>query len=201
MTFVLALLVCYLIGSVPTAYWLVRLTTGTDVRTVGSGNVGATNAMRTAGPVIGVIVLLVDILKGVLAVWLVPRAVLNASGLERILACGLAAVLGHIFPCFLRFRGGKGVATTLGMLLGSMPIIAAIVMGTWIIGFALTRYVSIGSLVAAVAIPTAQLIMRQSLPAVLLGACLAVLIIVRHRANIQRLLGGVEHRAWSRKGH
>jgi glycerol-3-phosphate acyltransferase PlsY len=200
MALALALLVCYLLGSIPTAYWLVKWAKGMDIRAIGSGNVGATNVLRTVGLWAGLAVFAIDILKGVIAAGLIPRWMLGASALGISLACGLAAVLGHDFSCFLRFRGGKGVSTTIGVLLASAPIVAGIVMGVWVLVFVGFRYVSLSSLVSALALPVGQLALRHSLPAVLMGACLSVLIIVRHRANIQRLLGGVEHRAWIRKG-
>jgi len=196
-----AVLLCYLVGSLPSAYLLVKWTTRVDIRTIGSGNVGATNALRTAGPLAGVVVLLIDILKGWLAAAVIPRWILGPPSPALALGCGLAAVLGHVFPCFLRFRGGKGVATTLGALGGSAPLIAGIVVATWGVVFLLSRYVSLGSLAAALAIPISQTMLHRSSGEILMGSVLAVLIIARHRANIQRLLGGVEHRAWSSPKH
>ena len=195
---IIALIGCYLIGSIPTAYLLVRWTKRVDIRTIGSGNIGATNALRTAGPWAGVVVLLVDVLKGVVAAGAIPQWLLGSSASAMALGCGLAAVLGHDFPCFLRFRGGKGVATTLGVLGASAPSVAGLVVGVWLVVFFAFRYVSLGSLAAAMTIPISQLALHQSLPQVLIGATLAALIIVRHRGNIQRLLSGTEHRAWSR---
>lgn len=190
------LLIGYLLGSLPTAYLLVKWTKRVDIRTLGSGNVGATNALRTAGPVVGVAVLLIDVLKGWLAAAIIPRWILGqAPPSAWALLGGLAAVIGHNFPCFLRFRGGKGVATTLGALAGSVPVIAGIVVGVWLVVFLLSRYVSLGSLAAAVAIPVSQLTLHRSTSELLAGSALAVLMVVRHRTNIQRLLGGVEHRA------
>ena len=192
----LALLGCYLLGSIPTAYLLVKWTKRIDIRTIGSGNVGATNALRAAGAWAGLAVLVLDVLKGVLAAGLIPRWWLGSPASGLALACGLAAVLGHAFPCFLRFRGGKGVATTLGALSASAPMVAGVVVGVWLVVFLAFRYVSLGSLAAAVAIPISQLALHQALPDVLVGSVLAVLIIGRHRGNLQRLLSGVEPRAW-----
>jgi|MGYP001601984633 glycerol-3-phosphate acyltransferase PlsY len=193
----LALLLCYLVGSLPSAYLLVKWTKHVDIRTIGSGNVGATNALRAAGPLAGMVVLLIDVLKGWLAAAAIPRWILGLPSPALALGCGLAAVLGHVFPCFLRFRGGKGVATTLGALGGSVPVVAGIAVGVWVAVFLLSRYVSLGSLAAALAIPISQAMLHHSVAEILAGSVLAVLIIVRHRANIQRLLGGAEHRAWS----
>ena len=185
----------YLLGSFPTAYVVVKRIKRVDVRTVGSGNVGATNVGRVAGKGAGAFVFVVDLLKGYIAArwlsaWLVP-----SPTLELQLACGLAAILGHNFPVFLGFRGGKGVATTIGVLLGAMPAVAASLLLIWLVVFALWRYVSLASLAAAVAIPIAQAVMGQRPAQIGLGAVMAGLIIVRHRANIQRLRQGIELRA------
>lgn len=190
----LALLAAYLIGSVPTGFLLVRWRSGVDVRTVGSGNIGATNVARAAGKGIGLLVLLLDLGKGLLAVrlvapWLVPQLALTGQ-----LACGLWAVLGHSVPVWLRFRGGKGVATTIGVLLGAMPLVAALCLGVWLACFVIWRYVSVASLAAALTLPLAQLALSQQPTQVLLGSCLTLLIWARHRANLERLLQGTEHR-------
>lgn len=198
MGFAAALVVCYLLGSIPTAYLLVRVTKGVDIRTVGSGNVGATNAMRAAGRAVGAVVYLADLGKGVLAAGVVPRWLLGVPAPGVALACGVAAVLGHDFPCFLRFRGGKGVATTMGVLLGSMPLVAGLTIGVWVAVFALCRYVSVASLAAAIVIPFSQLGLHRTHAEVVFGAVLALLVLVRHRSNLQRLLSGTEHRAGSR---
>ena len=190
---------CYVFGGVPTAYWLVKWTKRVDIRTVGSGNVGATNALRTAGPWAGLIVLVIDILKGVFAAWVIPRWVFGGTSSELSLACGVAAVLGHDFSCFVGFQGGKGVATTLGVLLATTPLIAGVVGGVWAAVFVVSRYVSLGSVSAAVAIPFSQVALHRPWHDVWLGWCLAGLILVRHRDNLKRLLSGVEHRAWTRK--
>jgi glycerol-3-phosphate acyltransferase PlsY len=200
MAFILALVACYLLGSFPTAYVLGKWAKGVDIRTVGSGNIGATNALRTVGLWAGIVVLSVDVLKGLMASSLIPRWLLEVTGPGVSLACGLASVLGHDFSCFLRFQGGKGVATTIGVLVGSVPLVAGVVGVVWVAVFAAFRYVSLGSLAAALAIPVTQLALHQALSEVVLGAGLGGLIIVRHRPNIQRLLRGVEHRAWSQKG-
>lgn len=198
MALLLAFIGCYLLGSIPSAYLLTQWAKHIDIRTVGSGNVGATNAGRVLGVWGGFTVFLVDALKGVLAAsvprWLPGLAVPGAP-----LACGAAAVLGHNFPCFLQFRGGKGVATTLGALLGSIPASAGLVGLVWLAVFVISRYVSLGSLAAAATIPVSELLLHRSLYEILLGSCLAILMIIRHRSNVQRLLSGVEHRAWSRK--
>ena len=190
-----ALLGAYLLGSIPTAYLVVKRLTGADVRHVGSGNVGATNVTRTAGFGPGLFVFLLDGLKGWAAVALVAPAVLPDGSPTARLACGVAAVVGHTAPVFLHFRGGKGVATSIGVLLGAMPAVAVAFVGVWVLCFALWRYVSVGSLAAAVSLPAAQWLAGQGMAEILLGAGLAALIIVKHRPNIERLLQGWEHRA------
>ena len=199
MQVLVAWVLCYVVGSIPTAYLLGKLVKGVDIRTVGSGNVGATNALRTIGVWAGIVVFLLDALKGVVAVRVLPQWLLGKVSLATALACGLMAVIGHDFPCVLRFRGGKGVATTIGVLVGSAWPVAGLVVATWVLIFALTRYVSIGSMAAAVAIPLSQLVFRHPLTATGVGGALALLIIIQHRANLKRLLMGTEHRARSNR--
>ena len=194
-----ALAVAYLLGSIPTGLLLVWKMKRIDIRTIGSGNIGATNALRTAGKLAGAAVLLLDGLKGAAAVTLVASSVLSQPDATARLACGVAAVVGHTFPVFLGFRGGKGVATTIGVLLTAMPGIAAAALAAWAAGFLLTRYVSVGSLALAIAVPVAQWASYHDRGRVLLGVSLAALIIGRHRANIERLLQGTEHRVAARK--
>ncbi len=193
MTLAALLLASYLLGSVPTAYLVARWVKGIDIRTVGSGNIGATNAMRAVGPWAAVVVLLIDGLKGALPARWPNFAAPGASG-SWSLACALAAVLGHNFPCFLGFRGGKGVATTLGGLIGAQPPVALAAIGTWFAVVIPTRYVSLGSIAAGVSIPLAQLALRRPLSEVGLGTMLAALILIRHGANLQRLRQGTEPR-------
>lgn len=189
-----ALIGSYLIGSIPTAYLLVKWLKRIDVRTVGSGNVGATNVTRVAGTKAGAVVFLLDVAKGLVAVLLIAPWLLSELTPARQLACGLAAVLGHLFPLFLAFHGGKGVATTIGVLLGTMPVVAGVCLLVWVACFLIWRIVSVGSLAAAVMIPLTQAATHHNLPEVLLGTTIAALIVLRHRANIERLLRGSEHR-------
>ena len=191
---IVALAGSYLVGSLPTGYLFVRWLKRIDLRAVGSGNVGATNVTRAAGVGAGSIVLLMDIAKGLIAVvGLAPWLIRPLSPATQ-LACGLAVVLGHAFPIFLQFQGGKGVATTIGVLLGVMPGIAALCLGVWLMCFLLWRYVSVGSLAAAMILPIAALVTRRPVAEVLLGAALTLLIVIRHRSNIERLVQGTEHR-------
>jgi len=190
-----ALTASYLLGSFPTAYLLVKWLKRIDVRTIGSGNMGATNVTRVAGLWAGVVVFLIDISKGLLATRLIASWLLSQPSPALRLACGVLAVLGHNFPLFLGFRGGKGVATTIGALLGAAPLIAGIYLATWGIVFWSCRYVSVSSLAAALAIPIAQYATHRRGLELILGSVLGALIILRHRANIIRLLQGREHRS------
>ncbi len=187
----------YLIGSLPTAYLLTKWLKGVDVRQVGSGNAGATNVARVVGKGAGVTVLLVDILKGVVAVTCIPRGLVWLGGQELPMAwpllCGVAVVLGHDWSCFLQFSGGKGIATSGGVLLGLRALdVLGITTLLWGISFACTRVVSLSSLIAAAALPVAFWAFRYGGMWIAFGAVLGALAIYRHSANIQRLLKGVE---------
>jgi len=198
-------LVAYLLGSIPTGY-LVARAKGIDIRTVGSGNIGATNAFRVLGKTAGAGVLIVDGLKGYAAcAWLCDALLqlLNVPAADaethRIVA-GFAAVLGHNYTCWLRFKGGKGIATTAGVYFALAPLSVSIAISAWIILVVATRYVSIGSLAAAVALPTAVWF-RKDCP-LLLGiatTALGLLAIFKHKANIQRLIAGTESRVQFKK--
>ena len=195
---ILALVGSYLVGSIPTAYLVVKSLKQIDVRTVGSGNVGATNVTRAAGLWAGVLVFVIDVLKGLIAVRVIaPYFIPPAIPVQ--LSCGLAAVIGHIWPIFLRFRGGKGVATTIGVLAGTIPAIAGLYMIVWLVCVGLWRYVSVGSIVAAMTIPLAQVVSHRPTTEILLGLALAVLVITKHRSNMIRLVQGTEHRIGSKE--
>ena len=185
----------YLVGSIPTAYLVVKWLKRIDVRRVGSGNVGATNVTRVAGPRAGLFVFLIDVTKGLAAVLVIAPWCLPSATPQLRFGCGLCAVLGHTFPVFLGFRGGKGVATTIGVLFGTVPMAAAAYLLVWTVCFLIWRYVSVSSLAAAVAIPVWQMVSHRSPAEVMLGTALALLIVVRHRSNIERLLRGEEPRA------
>ena len=192
----------YLLGSLPTGF-LVGRARGIDIRTVGSGNIGATNAFRALGRAAGSAVLLADALKGWMAVALLPQLVFTLFGMRlsndtreyyQILS-GLGAVLGHNYTCWLKFKGGKGIATSAGVLIALVPWALLIILGIWIIVFGLTRYVSLASLSASVALPFAVWICQSySRRLVIITACMGALAIYKHRSNIQRLLNGTENR-------
>jgi acyl phosphate:glycerol-3-phosphate acyltransferase len=179
----------YLAGSLPFGYWLVRALRDVDIRTVGSGNIGATNVWRTFGPALGLPVVLLDTLKG-----LVPALVgmLVAGSLWGVLA-GAAAMLGHSRPLFLRFeRGGKMVATCGGAFLGVAPIVGGAGALVWILAFAAFRYASVASIIAALSLPVIAFVLNESWPVVAFAAAAAVSVLFLHRANIRRLRSGTE---------
>ncbi len=194
--------ISYLLGSVPFGYILVRLFQGVDVRSIGSGNIGATNVARTGGKGLAITTLLLDALKGWLPVFLVlhlqgvPAS--DAAQLHTLASlAALAAVLGHMFPVWLRFKGGKGVATGLGVFLALAPLAMLIAMVPFFVIVAFTHYVSLGSILAAATFPVALWRLEGDLfPAPALAMCVGVslLVIVRHHQNIGRLLAGTESR-------
>lgn len=201
--FLLAAAGAYLMGSLPTGY-LVARARGVDIRRVGSGNIGATNVFRILGTPAGVFVLLVDAGKGALAVLSLPRLVpALAAGADPswlALVAALGAVLGHNYTCWLGFRGGKGIATSAGVLAALVPWAFLLVLATFLVTLAATRYVSLASVLAAAVLPFAVAgTPPGSKPLVVLTAALALLAIARHRANLQRLLAGTENRLGSRK--
>lgn len=195
----MALAGSYLVGAIPSGYLIVRWLKRVDVRTVGSGSVGATNVARAAGRGASLLVFAIDVAKGLLAVGLLAPWALGMPMRVEQLACGLAAVVGHCYPIFTGFRGGKGVATTIGVLLGAMPELAPTALLVWVCCFAIWRYVSVGSIAAALMIPTMQLGVREPWTDVALGGAIAGLVIARHRANIERLACGQELRAGRRR--
>lgn len=187
----------YLLGSIPFGYLIVKLTRGTDVRATGSGNIGATNVSRAAGKAAGVLTLALDAGKGYVAVWLAARW---AHGSTRwMMATAFAAVLGHMFPVWLKFRGGKGVATAMGVFLPFSREAVGAALVVWILVVGFWKYVSLGSIVAAAAFPILiyMLYSPRHAPtfAVSLGSTLiAILVIFKHRENIGRLIAGTESR-------
>jgi len=193
-----ATILAYLIGGMPFGYWLVRLTTGQDIRKVGSGNIGATNVHRTVGRKAGIMVLILDILKGFVAVWLAAQFTHDS-----VLAVALAAVavmIGHCYPVFLGFKGGKAVACFIGAFLYLAPLALAAIVPVFFAIVALSKYISLGSILGALIFPALVWLIGPHSPEILnasLGASL--LIVYRHVANISRLLTGRENK-FSLKG-
>lgn len=188
-TLILAVLTTYLLGAIPFGLLISRWMTGKDPRQHGSGNIGATNAMRTGGKTVGLLTLLADILKGTLPVAI---AVQQAQADEVVALIAIAAFLGHIFPVYLRFKGGKGVATMYGVLIPWLLVPGLISFAVWFISFKLSRYVSLASILGGVSLPIAAWAMGASQPALILCCTLGLLMVARHHSNIIRLIQGTE---------
>jgi len=193
---VLTAVFSYLIGAIPTAYIFGKLLKGIDIRQHGSGNVGATNAFRVLGKGPGIAVFVLDVLKGVLPVVLFGSLFqLDVNG--RIVAA-VAAVVGHNWTCFLQFKGGKGIATTLGVLLGLTIALPAIRLAvilcvlSWFLCFIITAYISVSSILAAVLLPILMVVVDAPFSMTLLSVLFCLFVVFRHRPNIQRLLIGQE---------
>ncbi len=187
----LAVLIAYLLGSVPFGYLLVRGFTGSDVRAVGSGNIGATNVFRTTGRGIGVLTLVLDALKAFAGVWIAARLT-NHSEIWTS-AAAVAALLGHVFPVFLGFRGGKAVASFIGAFLYLAPTALLGVTVVFLVAVARTRFISLGSILGAITFPLAVwIIVRPHWPLVVASVLAAALIVWRHAPNITRLHNGTE---------
>jgi len=194
---VLAAAAAYIVGAIPVGYLVARLFGVTDIRHQGSGNIGATNVLRTAGWLPGLVTLFGDIAKGWVAVALAGRI---GSDLPSALAVGaVAAVIGNCWSIFLGFRGGKGVATGLGALVRLVPLPALAALPVFIIVVLTTRFVSLGSLLGAACVPFGALALGAPRPAVFGALAVAVIVIVRHHENIARLRAGTEHRFGERR--
>ncbi len=188
----IALIAAYLIGAIPFGFLLVKLKTGGDVRTAGSGNIGATNVLRTSGRAAGIATLLLDIAKGYFAVWLAGR--ITGGGALSSSAAALAVMAGHAYPVFLRFRGGKAVACFVGAFLYLTPaaIGAAAILFIGIV--AVTRFISLASIIGAGTFPLAVwLILHPPWPVLVAAMVACAFIIYRHQANLERLHRGTEH--------
>ena len=196
--------ISYLIGSFPTGYVVGRMR-GVDIRTVGSGNVGATNVTRHLGKGFGYPVFVIDFLKGLVPV-LLARIVAERCQLDSIRSdlcvalAGILSVIGHSYPVWLGFRGGKGVATSLGVIFGINWIAGSVMCGVWVAVFKITRYVSVASIAAAIALPAAMITLLflhelQSTVLVYFSLFLAAIVVIRHHSNMSRLLNGTEPRS------
>jgi glycerol-3-phosphate acyltransferase PlsY len=203
---IIVILGAYLLGSIPTSVWLGRTIKGVDLREHGSGNAGATNAFRVLGKPIGSLVLLLDMLKGFLAVHLALLQHEIAPGTEAWMifkiGLGLLAVVGHIFPVFAGFRGGKGVATITGVALAIHPFAALAAMGVYLLVFLLTRISALGSLIAVLTYPMWILWVFQSeyLTIRIFSLVVVVLVLITHRSNILRLIHGEEKSLFRKQG-
>jgi len=186
---VVILIVSYLIGSIPFGYIFAKTFGKTDIREHGSGNIGATNVLRVMGWKLALPVFILDLLKGFLAVFL-AKAVGSGSLLP--LAAGMLAMIGHSFPLFLGFKGGKAAATAIGVLLALSGWVTLSLFGAAMLILALTRYVSLASMIGSLLVPLFFRLFGFELSYIIFGLALAVLVILRHQANIKRLLSGTE---------
>jgi acyl phosphate:glycerol-3-phosphate acyltransferase len=191
-TSVLLIAAGYLVGSIPFGYWLVRAVRHADIRTLGSGNIGATNVWRTFGWRLGVPVMLLDVAKGFVPAFV---ALQWAGSLTAVLAGG-AAMVGHARPIFLGFaKGGKAVATAAGAFFALAPAVGLLASCLWIVVFVLTRYASVASMLAACSLPVLAWALDEPWPVVAFAGAAAVVVVVLHRANVRRLIAGTESRA------
>lgn len=204
MSYLITAIGAYLLGSIPTGY-LVAKVKGVDIRSVGSGNIGATNVFRILGKPAGIFVLVADGLKGYAAcAWMVDFIGRRWGGgmvdIEYLrLTAALAVVLGHNYTCWLKFKGGKGIATSAGALAALVPWALVIILTIFILVFAISRYVSLGSISASAALPVATWLTKGSLTMILATTAMAALAIYKHKANIQRLLNGTENQVGAKK--
>jgi glycerol-3-phosphate acyltransferase PlsY len=217
---IVVLLISYVIGSIPTSIIAVKIANAGDIRKFGSGNAGGTNVLRMLGWKIGVAVILFDLFKGVVATYYVPQIFWdpnplpfnNATPFQDFtvvqIICGIVAVLGHIWTLFAGFKGGKGVATGAGMILGLAPVEFAVIIGVFTIVFLLSRYVSLGSIIAAMAFPATMFVRENffhvDIPGyhtlVYFAIGVSMLITYTHRENIRRLMAGTENKLTHFKG-
>jgi glycerol-3-phosphate acyltransferase PlsY len=209
LSYILAALAAYLLGSIPTGF-LVAKAKGIDIRSVGSGNIGATNAMRVLGKPAGIFVMVMDMLKGWIACFLAPAVggficmvISNKDFFDDppvpmgrfIVIAGIFAVLGHNYTCWLKFKGGKGIATTAGVYLALAPWALLVALVVFILAILLTKYVSVGSMSAAIALPVTVWVMTpHNLFLGIVTTALGALAIYKHKSNLQRLIAGTENR-------
>ena len=202
---ILGILISYLIGSIPTGYIFGRALKGIDIRKFGSGNVGATNALRVLGKPAGIAVLVLDILKGFVVVFflgniIVARITGIPDDITTRLLLGLSCICGHNWTIFLKFKGGKGMATTLGVLLGltvkvaGLKLIFALVILTWLVVFIITRIVSLASILSGITLPVYMFLFKQPRILICSSVLLSMFIILRHKSNLKRIFEGKEPR-------
>ena len=206
--YILTALGAYLLGSIPFGF-LVAKAKGIDIRSVGSGNIGATNAMRVLGKPAGIFVLLMDAAKGFVATvymaplvhgWIAPDVAEKSLGLNLFVFAGVCAVLGHNYTCWLKFKGGKGIATTAGVYLALAPWAVLVALVVFILAVLLTKYASVGSIAAAIALPITVWVMTpNNLFLCLVTTALGFLAVWKHKGNIQRLMAGTENRLGQKK--
>jgi acyl phosphate:glycerol-3-phosphate acyltransferase len=208
-SYIVGIIISYLIGGIPFGY-LIAIAKGIDIRTQGSGNIGATNVGRVLGKKYGLIIFILDMLKGFIAVFFVPALVSSAVNIPTttdnllVILCGFCAVSGHAFPVYLKFKGGKAVATSFGVFIWLVPISIAIAFGVWFLTVIVTRYVSLGSMICSMALVVAVVVVVDSpfgdnVYLTAMSVAVAILIIARHTSNIQRIIAGTEKKVFSKK--
>ena len=186
---VVLMIIAYILGSIPNALWIGKVFKGIDVREHGSKNTGSTNAARVLGAKLGILTLILDISKGAIPT-LIATMLLDSS--ISVILVGICAILGHSFSIFMKFKGGKAVATTVGVFIVLVPgaiLLAAVI---FFLVFGITRYVSLSSMIGAISLPIWIILFYKNIPLTIFGIIIAILIIVRHKSNIQRLLNGTE---------
>lgn len=192
----LIILICYLLGSIPFGFIVAKLIKKIDIRDYGSGNIGAANAFRTLGPGLAILVLIGDLMKGFIAIYLFK--LFNIDSLPMVILGGLAVIGGHDWSIFLKFKGGKGIATTYGVILALNPMIAVMSALVWLIVIALTRYASLASILSLSALVILMVIFKQPQTYILFSAIILGLALYRHRGNIVRLKEGRENKIFSK---
>jgi len=208
-SYIVGIIISYLIGGIPFGY-LIAVAKGIDIRTQGSGNIGATNVGRVLGKKYGLIIFILDMLKGFIVVFFVPAVVSSAVNVPTtignllVILCGFCAVLGHAFPVYLKFKGGKAVATSFGVFIWLVPLSIAIAFGVWLLTVIVTRYVSLGSMIGSTALAVAIVVVVDSpfgdnVYLTAMSVAVAILIIARHTSNIQRIIAGTEKKVFSEK--
>ncbi len=187
----LILFLSFLLGSIPNAYLIAKIFYGIDIRSYGSENPGATNVWRTVGKIPGTFTFLFDVLKGFIPVF-ISRKIFSEPSLTYPMLAGFCAVAGHIWTPFLKFKGGKGVATGYGVFLGLVPIATFFALIVFVITFALTKYVALGSIAASISLPVFLYFLKRPPVLIYISTILAIIIIWRHKSNIKKILDRTE---------
>ena len=192
MSYAILLILSYFLGAIPFGLIIGKAWRGVDIRDHGSGNIGATNVFRTLGPGPGTVAFIADVFKGLIPVVAAGQIAPNTAWLP--VAAGMSSILGHTLSVFLKFKGGKGVATSLGVGIGLVPPIAAIAFGLWVVIFAATRYVSVASMLASISVPVMMWATPCPIEYRIFGMLVGTYVVVKHRSNIVRLMQGKENR-------
>lgn len=197
MQYILIFLVSYLIGAFPTAYILAKLVKGVDIRTLGSGNMGATNVWRNIGKTSAIITLIIDIFKGWIVIY-IAKMFFYGQDVVQVFA-GIFAIIGHSFPVYLNFKGGKGVATSGGVFLALAPKAIGLALPIFVVLVAIFKYISLGSIISSLSIPFFVLIFGYNVSVFWFSCLIAGVVLIRHKTNIKRLFNGVENKFYIKK--